>query len=85
MALAAYNVGFGHLMDGRELAERLNKNPDSWSDLAEALPLLASKQYYKTLTHGYARGYEPVTYVQRIRDYQDILEKELQMKKAKKH
>ena len=84
MALAAYNVGFGHLMDGRELAQRLNKNPDDWSQLAEVLPLLARKQYYKTLPHGYARGYEPVTYVQRIRDYQDILEKELQKKKKQK-
>ena len=85
MALAAYNVGYGHLMDGRELAKRLNKNPDSWSELAEVLPLLARKHYYKTLTHGYARGYEPVTYVKRIRDYQDILEKELQKNKTKKH
>jgi len=85
MALAAYNVGFGHLMDARELAARLNKNPDKWSDLVEVLPLLARKQYYKSLKHGYARGYEPVTYVQRIRDYQDILEKELQKKKRRKH
>ena len=84
MALAAYNVGFGHLMDARQLAARLNKNPDNWTDLAEVLPLLARKQYYKSLKHGYARGYEPVTYVQRIRDYQDILEKELQKKKPKK-
>ncbi len=85
MALAAYNVGFGHLMDARELAAQLNKNPDNWSELAEVLPLLARKQYYTSLQHGYARGYEPVTYVQRIRDYQDILEKELQKKKRKKH
>ena len=84
MALAAYNVGFGHLMDGRELAQRLNKNPDNWSELAEVLPLLSRKQYYKSLAHGYARGNEPVTYVQRIRDYQDILEKELHNKKKQK-
>lgn len=84
MAMAAYNVGFGHLTDARELAARLNKNPDKWSDLAEVLPLLTRKQYYQTLQHGYARGYEPVTYVQRIRDYQDILEKELQTKNSKK-
>ena len=77
MALAAYNVGYGHLMDARKLAVRLGKNPDSWTELAEVLPLLSRKQYYKTLKYGYARGYEPVTYVQRIRDYQDILEKEL--------
>ncbi len=84
MALAAYNVGYGHLMDARELALRLDKNPDSWRDLAEVLPLLSRKKYYKTLKYGYARGYEPVTYVQRIRDYQDILEKELQNKRHKK-
>ncbi|MDH3949321.1 MAG: membrane-bound lytic murein transglycosylase MltF, partial [Gammaproteobacteria bacterium] len=85
MALAAYNIGYGHLMDARELAKRLDKNPDSWSELAEVLPLLSRKQYYKTLKYGYARGYEPVTYVQRIRDYQDILEKELHNKQNKKH
>ena len=85
MALAAYNVGFGHLMDARQLAVQLDKNPDNWSELADVLPLLARKQYYASLQHGYARGYEPVTYVQRIRDYQDILEKELQKKKRKKH
>ncbi len=84
MALAAYNVGYGHLMDARELAVRLGKNPDNWSELAEVLPLLSRKQYYKTLKYGYARGYEPVTYVQRIRDYQDILEKELQKPPRKK-
>jgi len=84
MALAAYNVGYGHLMDARELAVRQGKNPDSWSELAEVLPLLSRKQYYKTLKYGYARGYEPVTYVQRIRDYQDILEKELKQKQNKK-
>ena len=84
MALAAYNIGYGHLMDARQLAVRLDKNPDSWTELAEVLPLLSRKQYYKTLKYGYARGYEPVTYVQRIRDYQDILEKELQNNHAKK-
>lgn len=83
MALAAYNIGYGHLMDARQLAKRLDKNPDSWSELAEVLPLLSRKQYYKSLKYGYARGYEPVTYVQRIRDYQDILEKELQNKQQK--
>lgn len=84
MALAAYNIGYGHLLDARGLARRLDKNPDSWTELAEVLPLLSRKQYYKTLKYGYARGYEPVTYVQRIRDYQDILEKELQNNHDKK-
>ena len=72
-ALAAYNVGMGHLYDARTLARRLNKDPDRWHDLSEVLPLLSRKQYYKSLKHGYARGREPVLYVQRIRDYHDIL------------
>jgi membrane-bound lytic murein transglycosylase F len=77
MTLAAYNVGMGHLYDARELARRLDRNPDRWPDLGEVFPLLSRKQYYKTLKHGYARGREPVIYVQRIRNYQDILIREL--------
>ena len=74
-ALAAYNVGMGHLYDARKLARRLDKNPDLWQDLQEVLPLLAQKQYYKTLDHGYARGSEPVQFVTRIRNYEDILKR----------
>lgn len=73
IALAAYNVGMGHIHDARQLAQRLGKDPDRWADLSTVLPLLSHKKYYTTLKHGYARGREPVTYVQRIRDYQDIL------------
>jgi len=77
IALAAYNVGYYHVMDARVLAQRLGKNPDVWAELSEVLPLLAEKKYYRTLRFGYARGYEPVRYVTRIRDYQDILEEEM--------
>jgi membrane-bound lytic murein transglycosylase F len=73
LALAAYNVGFAHLQDARILAEQLGKNPDSWTELKQVLPLLSQKKYYKKLKYGYARGSEPVTYVQRIRDYQQVL------------
>lgn len=73
MALAAYNVGFGHLEDARVLTERMGGNPDRWPEVREHLPLLAKRQYYKTTKHGYARGWEPVTYVQNIRHYQALL------------
>lgn len=76
-ALAAYNVGFGHLRDARRLAQRKGLNPNLWQDLAQVLPLLAKRKYYKTLPYGYARGWEPVKYVTRIRDYRDILERTL--------
>lgn len=76
-ALAAYNVGYGHLNDARLLAEKLGKDPDRWVELKEVLPLLSIKKYYKKLRHGYARGTEPVLYVQRIREYQHLLEQQL--------
>ncbi len=76
-ALAAYNVGFGHLRDARALAKKLNKNPDRWVDLKQIFPLLAQKKYYQSLRYGYARGTEPVRYVQRIRNYRQVLERNL--------
>ena len=72
-ALAAYNVGFGHLLDARKLARDLGKSPSTWLDLKEVLPLLSHKKYYKKLKYGYARGSEPVKYIDRIRYYQDVL------------
>ena len=72
-ALASYNVGFGHVQDARELARRLDKDPNQWHQLKTVLPLLSRKKYYKTLKHGYARGTEPVRYVERIREYHDVL------------
>lgn len=73
MALAAYNVGWGHLEDARALAKRMDKDPDSWQDVSTTLPLLRQKKYYRSLPHGYARGTEPVRYVNRIKTYYRIL------------
>jgi membrane-bound lytic murein transglycosylase F len=72
-ALAAYNVGYGHLEDARVLTERNGGNPDRWLDVKESMPLLAIRKYYSTLPHGYARGWEPVQYVSNIRIYFEIL------------
>ena len=74
VALAAYNVGFGHVKDARVLAERLGKDSTKWDDLKEVLPLLSQKEYYEDLPHRYARGSEPVQYVKRIRAYRKILQ-----------
>ncbi len=76
-ALAAYNVGMGHMTDAQVLAEKLGYDPTRWNDLKEVLPLLTQKKYYRQLKHGYARGTEPVRYVRRIRNYQNILEQKL--------
>ena len=73
-ALAAYNVGMGHIKDAQRLTITMHKNPYSWNDVQTVLPLLAKKKYYHTLQYGYARGWEPVQYVQRIRAYHALLE-----------
>ena len=71
--LAAYNIGFGHLEDGRVLTQSLGGNPDKWMDVKKHLPLLAKKKWYQRTKHGYARGWEPVRYVENIRNYYDLL------------
>lgn len=73
MALAAYNIGFGHLEDARVLTQQQKGDPDSWLDVRQRLPLLSKKKWYKKTKHGYARGREPVIYVKNIRNYYDLL------------
>jgi membrane-bound lytic murein transglycosylase F len=73
LTLAAYNVGRGHFRDAQSLAKQLNKDPDRWSDMKQVLPLLSEKKYHKDLRYGYARGDEPVQYVERIRSYEELL------------
>ncbi|GAA0403260.1 membrane-bound lytic murein transglycosylase MltF [Pseudomonas veronii subsp. inensis] len=72
-ALAAYNVGTGHLDDARLLAKKDGLNPNKWLDVKKMLPRLAQKQWYSKTRYGYARGNEPVHFVANIRRYYDIL------------
>lgn len=73
IALAAYNIGMGHVMDVRRLVDGAGRDPDSWVDVRAALPWLTQERYYRRTRYGYARGYEAVTYVGNIRAYYDIL------------
>ncbi len=73
IAMAAYNIGQGHILDARNLARDRNLNPDDWDALAGMLPLLSEEAYYKDAIYGYCRGSEPVQYVQQIMIYYDIL------------
>lgn len=77
IALAGYNAGLGHLLDALELTKRMGRNPNYWADVKVTLPLLAQAKYYRKLKHGYAKGPAIVQYVQKIRDYQDVLEKKV--------
>ena len=75
MALAAYNLGMGHLQDARTLAQKLGRNPDAWNDVKEVLPLLGRSKYAAKLRNGFARGGEALAFVENVRIYNDILVK----------
>ena len=92
MTLASYNVGLGHLEDARIITQRFGHNPNYWSDVKKHLPKLRIKKYYKKSKYGYARGSEPVKYVERIKSYLDIIYDErkihltsLSLKEISKH
>ncbi|PVV19126.1 MAG: lytic transglycosylase F [gamma proteobacterium symbiont of Ctena orbiculata] len=77
LTLAGYNVGFGHLEDARILTEHLGDDPDKWADVKKHLPKLSLKKWYTSLKRGYARGNEPVNYVDNIRAYYELLKWQL--------
>ena len=74
LTIAAYNVGFGHLEDARIITQALGKDPDSWTEVREELPLLAQGRWYTRARRGYARGWEPVQFVDRIQRFLTLLE-----------
>ncbi|MBU0972465.1 MAG: membrane-bound lytic murein transglycosylase MltF [Proteobacteria bacterium] len=72
-SLASYNIGYGHVMDALKIAEEKGLDLASWQTLKTTLPLLSKSRYFETTKHGYARGWEPIQYVERILTYFDIL------------
>ena len=75
LAIAAYNLGMGHLNAARHIAKTRQANPGSWYEMKQNLPLLAKAQYYKRLKSGKGRGGEAVIMVENIRVYTDILKR----------
>ncbi|MQY51142.1 membrane-bound lytic murein transglycosylase MltF [Rhodocyclus tenuis] len=73
MAVAAYNLGLGHMNGARSIASSLKVNPDAWYEMKKVLPLLARPDYYHRLKSGKARGGEAVILVENVRIYADIL------------
>ncbi len=67
--LASYNIGPGHIIDARKLAEKYGADPNVWDGNVEEFLLKKSiPKYYndKVVRNGYARGTETVEYVKRI-------------------
>ncbi len=73
LAIAAYNLGMGHMNGARRIAEGLKKDPDSWFEMKTVLPLLARPEVYQRLKSGRARGGEAVITAENVRMYYDIL------------
>ena len=73
LALAAYNIGWGHLRDANHLAIRLKKNPYNWTELKTVLPKLEKQIFYSKLTFGYARGSETVEFVDKVFNYYKLM------------
>ena len=76
LALAAYNIGQGHILDARRIAEEQHLDPDKWTSISKTLPLLRFRKYHKKSIYGYCRGTEPVIYVKQIMKYYDILKRQ---------
>jgi len=74
LGLAAYNVGNAHLEDARVLAQKKGLNPSRWVDVKHVLPNLADPEVFPELKFGYARGNEPVNFVDSVRSYFKILQ-----------
>ena len=72
-ALAAYNIGYSHLIDARKITKKLGGNENSWTEVKNIIPLLQQRKWYKYTRFGYARGNEAVKYVSNIRKYYDSL------------
>ncbi|HEX6995604.1 MAG TPA: membrane-bound lytic murein transglycosylase MltF [Gammaproteobacteria bacterium] len=73
LAVAAYNLGFGHLEDARIITEIQGGDPDRWDHVRERLPLLADEAWYSRVKRGYARGHVAVQYVDNVRRYHELL------------
>lgn len=75
IALAAYNIGIGHIEDARNLARSLGLDPNRWSSLAKTLPMLRFRKYYRNAKYGYASGTQPIIYIHQIVIFYDILKR----------
>ena len=73
MALASYNMGYGHLEDARILTARQGGNIDAWIDVRERLTLLSEEFWYLQMKNGYARGFETKLMVDRVQQYFELM------------
>jgi membrane-bound lytic murein transglycosylase F len=73
LAMAAYNIGIGHLEDARIITQMRKMNPDSWADVRANLPRLSDPVWHKRVKRGYANGRETAQFVERVAQFAAIL------------
>jgi membrane-bound lytic murein transglycosylase F len=76
LALAAYNVGIGHLENARIITQMRGRNPDRWADVRASLPLLSDPQWSSRFALGGAHGEETAQLVERVFQFAALLEAE---------
>ena len=66
--LASYNVGLGHVQDAFRLAEKNGDDATSWENVAYWLIRKSKREVFDdpVVKYGFARGTEPVGYVDAI-------------------
>ena len=65
--LASYNGGYGHLIDARDLAEKLGRDRNQWVENVDyAYTLLSTPEYADKARYGYCRSDEITHYVRQI-------------------
>ena len=74
LAMAAYNIGIGHLEDARIITQMRKNNPDQWADVRANLPRLSDPRWHSRVKRGYANGRETAQFVERVSQFAAILE-----------
>jgi membrane-bound lytic murein transglycosylase F len=72
-ALAAYNIGYGHLLDARRITRADKGDWNRWTDVRPSIRLLANPDYAERTRHGFARGGETLHFVNNVRNYYNVL------------
>lgn len=82
--LASYNIGYGHIEDAMNLADKYGNNPVIWEDGVDKFLLMKSNpEYYldPVVKYGYCRGVETYKFVtevlERYNDYKNIISDDL--------
>lgn len=73
MAIAAYNLGLGHLRGARQIANTLGRDNTTWVSMRKVLPLMSKPRFARRLRAGPARGGEAVIMTENVRAFYDIL------------